>query len=158
DRQDHGDAPDQASPGQRLLRRDGRRGDAHRNRDRWYPGEHDPHDHGVHHGGRRDPALVSGSVGHRGADHLGLDPDYSAVGNYRRARVARLATRMRRRRRSTSFAAAVGLTLLVPFGWLAAHMPARLGLLVGQRLGDLIWIALPRRRAMTIANLVRAFG
>jgi KDO2-lipid IV(A) lauroyltransferase len=63
-----------------------------------------------------------------------------------------------RRRRPASFLSVIGLGLFLPFGWLAAHLPARLGLWLGRRLGDLIWIVLPRRRDMTLDNLARAFG
>jgi KDO2-lipid IV(A) lauroyltransferase len=63
-----------------------------------------------------------------------------------------------RRRRPTAFLTAIGLGLFLPFGWLAAHLPARGGLWAGRRLGDLFWAALPRRRAMTLRNLERAFG
>jgi len=65
---------------------------------------------------------------------------------------------MRERRRSASILAAVGLALFLPLGWLLAHVPARAGLWIGRRLGDLIWLVLPRRQAMTLANLARAFG
>ena len=65
---------------------------------------------------------------------------------------------MRERRRPASILAAVGLALFLPLGWLLAHVPARAGLWIGRRLGDLIWLVLPRRQAMTLANLARAFG
>jgi len=63
-----------------------------------------------------------------------------------------------RRHTLASVLGAIGLGLFVPFGWLTAHMPAGPGLWVGRRLGDLIWVALPRRRALTLENLLRAFG
>jgi Kdo2-lipid IVA lauroyltransferase/acyltransferase len=63
-----------------------------------------------------------------------------------------------RRPRPTSALAAFGLALFLPFGWLLAHFPVRAGLWIGRRLGDLIWLVLPRRRAMTLDNLTRAFG
>ena len=65
---------------------------------------------------------------------------------------------MRERRRPASILAAIGLALFLPLGWLLAHVPARAGLWIGRRLGDLIWLVLPRRQAMTLANLARAFG
>jgi KDO2-lipid IV(A) lauroyltransferase len=55
-------------------------------------------------------------------------------------------------------AASVGLRLLLPVGWLLAHLPAPLGLAVGRRLGDGLWWLLPRRRATALANLRRSFG
>ena len=58
----------------------------------------------------------------------------------------------------TAVLGAIALGLFVPVGWLAAHVPARLGLWLGRRLGDLLWIALPRRRAVTLENLARAFA
>ena len=65
---------------------------------------------------------------------------------------------MRERRRPASILAAVGLALFLPLGWLLAQLPARPGLWIGRRLGDLIWLVLPRRQAMTLDNLGRAFG
>ena len=62
------------------------------------------------------------------------------------------------RRRPASILAAVGLGLFLPLGWLLAHVPAHPGLWIGRRLGHLIWLALPRRRVMTLENLARAFG
>jgi KDO2-lipid IV(A) lauroyltransferase len=53
---------------------------------------------------------------------------------------------------------AIGLGLSLPFGWLVAWLPARLGLWVGRRLGDLAWAGLPRRRAVTLENLTSALG
>ena len=63
-----------------------------------------------------------------------------------------------RHTRLASVLGAIGLALFLPVGWLAAHLPMRLGLWLGRRLGDLLWIALPRRRAVTLENLARAFG
>jgi KDO2-lipid IV(A) lauroyltransferase len=60
--------------------------------------------------------------------------------------------------RAGSLAAAVGLRLLLPLGWLLALLPAPLGLAVGRRLGDLLWWLLPRRRRVALDNLQRAFG
>jgi len=57
-----------------------------------------------------------------------------------------------------SLAAALGLGVVLPLGWLLAHLPARLGLWVGRRLGDGAWWLLPRRRSLTCDNLARAFG
>ena len=57
-----------------------------------------------------------------------------------------------------SILAAIGLGLFLPLGWLLAHLPARLGLWVGARVGDLLWLALPGRRAVALDNLERAFG
>jgi Kdo2-lipid IVA lauroyltransferase/acyltransferase len=65
---------------------------------------------------------------------------------------------MRERRRPASLLPALGLGLFLPAGWLLARLPARAGLWVGSRLGDLAWLALPRRRAMTLENLARALG
>ena len=57
-----------------------------------------------------------------------------------------------------SWLAAVGLLLFLPLGWLVAHLPVPLGLAIGRRLGDLAWVALPRRRTVALENLARAFG
>jgi KDO2-lipid IV(A) lauroyltransferase len=62
------------------------------------------------------------------------------------------------RSRAGSMMAAVGLGLLFPIGWLLAHLPARMGLATGRRLGDLLWGILPRRRAIALQNLERSFG
>jgi len=55
-------------------------------------------------------------------------------------------------------AAAVGLRLLFPIGWTLAYLPSALGLLVGRRLGDMLWWLLPRRRAVALENLRRSLG
>jgi len=65
---------------------------------------------------------------------------------------------MKERRDQGVALAVVGLALFVPVGWLVAHLPARAGLWVGRRIGDLIWLLLARRRAVTLENLGRAFG
>ena len=65
---------------------------------------------------------------------------------------------MKERRDRSSALAVVGLGVLIPAGWLAGHLPARAGLWLGRRIGDLIWLLLPRRRAVTLDNLARAFG
>jgi KDO2-lipid IV(A) lauroyltransferase len=62
------------------------------------------------------------------------------------------------RSRAGLLAASLGLCLLVPFGWLLAHLPSVVGLAAGRRLGDLLWWALPRRRAVALDNLQRVFG
>ena len=49
------------------------------------------------------------------------------------------------------------LAALTPLGLTFAWLPARPGLWVGARLGDLAWTALPRRRAVALENLARAF-
>ena len=49
------------------------------------------------------------------------------------------------------------LAALTPLGLTFAWLPARLGLWVGSRLGDLAWTALPRRRTVALENLARAF-
>ena len=49
------------------------------------------------------------------------------------------------------------LAALTPLGLTFAWLPARLGLWVGARLGDLAWTALPRRRTVALENLARAF-
>ncbi|HET6368709.1 MAG TPA: hypothetical protein VFG27_15850, partial [Pseudomonadales bacterium] len=49
------------------------------------------------------------------------------------------------------------LAALTPLGVTFAWLPARPGLWVGARLGDLAWTALPRRRAVALENLARAF-
>jgi KDO2-lipid IV(A) lauroyltransferase len=51
----------------------------------------------------------------------------------------------------------LALAALVPLGLVVAWLPARLGLWVGARLGDLGWAALPGRRAVALENLARAF-
>ncbi|HXJ79032.1 MAG TPA: lysophospholipid acyltransferase family protein [Candidatus Methylomirabilis sp.] len=65
---------------------------------------------------------------------------------------------MNTRWRLGSILAAGGLGLFLPFGWLLAHLPARLGLWVGQRVGDILWLTLPGRRAVAMDNIRRAFG
>jgi len=62
------------------------------------------------------------------------------------------------RSRAGLLAASLGLGLLVPAGWFLAHLPSGLGLAAGRRLGDLLWWALPRRRAVALDNLRRVFG
>ncbi len=62
------------------------------------------------------------------------------------------------RSRAGLLAASLGLWLLVPFGWLLALLPSAVGLAAGRRLGDLLWWALPRRRAVALDNLPRVFG
>ena len=57
-----------------------------------------------------------------------------------------------------SILAAIGLALFLPVGWLLAHLPSRLGLWVGARIGDVLWLALPGRRAVVLDNLAKAFG
>jgi len=47
---------------------------------------------------------------------------------------------------------------LFPLGWLLGHLPARAGLWLGCRIGDLLWLTMPRRRAIALDNLRRAFG
>ena len=54
--------------------------------------------------------------------------------------------------------AGLALALLLPLGWLLAHLPMGAGLWLGRRLGNLGWWVLPRRRAVTRDNLARAFG
>jgi len=54
--------------------------------------------------------------------------------------------------------AAVALALFAPLSLLLAWLPPRLGLWLGRRLGDVAWALLPRRRAVTLDNLQRAFG
>lgn len=51
----------------------------------------------------------------------------------------------------------LALAVLTPLGLTLAWLPARLGLWMGARLGDLAWAALPRRRAVALENLARAF-
>lgn len=62
------------------------------------------------------------------------------------------------RSRASVLAAAVGLGLLFPVAWVLAHLPAGMGLVVGRRLGDALWWLLPRRRRVTLDNLMRSFG
>ncbi|HKW92033.1 MAG TPA: lysophospholipid acyltransferase family protein [Methylomirabilota bacterium] len=62
------------------------------------------------------------------------------------------------RSRAGLLAAAVGLRLLFPIGWTLAHLPSGLALLLGRRLGDLLWWILPRRRAVALENLRRSLG
>ena len=50
------------------------------------------------------------------------------------------------------------LALLAPLGLLLAWLPRRAGLWAGRRIGDLLWGVLPRRRAIALANMDRAFG
>jgi KDO2-lipid IV(A) lauroyltransferase len=51
----------------------------------------------------------------------------------------------------------IALAVVTPLGLALAWLPARVGLWVGARLGDLAWAALPRRRAVALENLTRAF-
>jgi Kdo2-lipid IVA lauroyltransferase/acyltransferase len=64
----------------------------------------------------------------------------------------------RRHRRRHSVFTAIGLGLLLPPAWVTAHFPSRLALWLGRRLGDLAWMILPGRRAVTLENLTRAFA
>ena len=52
----------------------------------------------------------------------------------------------------------VAVLLVAPLGWLLAHLPTELGLWSGRRIGDLLWVALPKRRAVTLENLRLAFA
>jgi KDO2-lipid IV(A) lauroyltransferase len=61
-------------------------------------------------------------------------------------------------RAAASVLGAVALALFAPVGMLLAWLPARPGLWVGRRLGDLAWVTLRARRAVTLDNLQRAFG
>lgn len=60
-------------------------------------------------------------------------------------------------RTAGSLLALVALGVLYPVGWALAHLPSRTGLWVGRRAGDLAWLLLPRRRAIALENLTRAF-
>jgi Kdo2-lipid IVA lauroyltransferase/acyltransferase len=60
--------------------------------------------------------------------------------------------------RPSSVPAALALAAVLPLGWALAHMPARAGLWIGRRLGDLGWWTLRSRRTVAIGNLTRAFG
>ena len=51
----------------------------------------------------------------------------------------------------------LALAVVTPLALALAWLPARVGLWVGARLGDLAWAALPRRRAVALENLTRAF-
>jgi KDO2-lipid IV(A) lauroyltransferase len=51
----------------------------------------------------------------------------------------------------------IALAIVTPLGLALAWLPARVGLWVGARLGDLAWAALPRRRTVALENLTRAF-
>jgi KDO2-lipid IV(A) lauroyltransferase len=51
----------------------------------------------------------------------------------------------------------LALAIVTPLGLALAWLPARVGLWVGARLGDLAWAALPRRRTVALENLTRAF-
>jgi Kdo2-lipid IVA lauroyltransferase/acyltransferase len=64
----------------------------------------------------------------------------------------------RRHRRRHPVLTAIGLGLLLPPAWVAAHCPSRIALWLGRRLGDLAWMLLPRRRAVTLDNLARVFA
>jgi Kdo2-lipid IVA lauroyltransferase/acyltransferase len=85
---------------------------------------------------------------------MGVDPYHSAVGHDGSDDVVRSAARMRRR---GSAVAALGVLLLAPVAWTLAHLPARLGLWLGRRVGDLAWIVLAPRRAVALDNLRLAF-
>ena len=60
--------------------------------------------------------------------------------------------------RPSSFLVGAGLAVLAPVGLVLAWMPIQAGLWAGRRLGDILWAALPRRRAIALANLERALG
>jgi KDO2-lipid IV(A) lauroyltransferase len=62
------------------------------------------------------------------------------------------------RSRAGLLAASLGLWLVFPLAWLLAHLPAAIGLAAGRRLGDLLWLVLPGRRAVALDNLRRSFG
>ena len=62
------------------------------------------------------------------------------------------------RSRAGRLAASVGLWLLLPIGWLLAYLPTPVGLAIGRRLGDALWLLLPHRRAVALGNLRRSFG
>lgn len=62
------------------------------------------------------------------------------------------------RSRAGLLAASLGLWLAFPLAWLLAHLPAAIGLAAGRRLGDLLWLVLPGRRAVALDNLRRSFG
>ena len=65
---------------------------------------------------------------------------------------------MRKGHSAVSILAAIGLGLFLPIGWLLAHLPTRAGLWTGRRLGDVLWLALPGRRAVALDNLRLAFS
>jgi KDO2-lipid IV(A) lauroyltransferase len=67
-------------------------------------------------------------------------------------------TRRRRARRARPWLGSLAVAALWPAGALLAHLPARLGLWIGRRLGDFAWAALPRRRVVVLDNLALAFG
>jgi Kdo2-lipid IVA lauroyltransferase/acyltransferase len=52
----------------------------------------------------------------------------------------------------------LGVVFLAPAAWTLAHLPCRLGLWIGRRLGDLAWALLARRRAIALDNLRLALG
>ncbi len=60
--------------------------------------------------------------------------------------------------RPSSILVGAGLALLAPLGLLLAWLPLRVGLWVGRRIGDLLWVVTPRRRGIALANLERALG
>src|SRR5713101_9861933 len=60
-------------------------------------------------------------------------------------------------KRHASTVAAASAVLLAPAAWAMAHLPSRLGLWLGRRLGDLAWVLLARRRAIALDNLRLAF-
>jgi KDO2-lipid IV(A) lauroyltransferase len=66
---------------------------------------------------------------------------------------------MKRQGRAAAMAlGALSLAVLAPVGLVLAWLPARVGLWIGRRLGDLAWAALPGRRRLAVDNLQRAFG
>lgn len=62
------------------------------------------------------------------------------------------------RLRLGSMLTGIAIAPLLPVGWLIAHLTAAVSLWLGRRFGNLCWYLLPRRRAITRANLTRAFG
>lgn len=63
-----------------------------------------------------------------------------------------------RRGASSSVLGWTAVALLAPAGLALAYLPARIGLWLGRRIGDLAWVLLRRRRAVVVENLARAFG
>jgi len=60
--------------------------------------------------------------------------------------------------RAGRLAATVGLWILLLVGWFPAHLPPAVGLMVGRRIGDLLWWLLPRRRRRALDNIRQSLG
>ena len=119
----------QAAPDRGVLRRDRGGGDADRYRDRRDSRQHHPHHHRLDHGGGRHPAALRRALGRgRGVSSgRGCSRSRSPASSPPRSGgpppSSSPAGMSATRSRAGLLAASLGLWLLVPFGWLLAHLP-----------------------------------